>query len=77
MAKHSGVLQRGINTIVKCGECGVRFQSHRSPDGASRFREKESILCADCWDQAGIFNEHQDGTHKDSPDPKCNACKGI
>jgi len=32
-------------------------------------------LCASCYEEAGLENEHQDGYHSDNPDPKCPMCR--
>ena len=50
---------------IECGECGkVKLASEF--DGNS--------VCASCFDEAGIENEHSDGYHDEAPEPQCVQC---
>lgn len=35
---------------------------------------KDSTMCRDCFDQAGLENEHADGAHEDAPVQGCPDC---
>jgi hypothetical protein len=52
----------------KCECCGK--ETRETGDGESSVN-----LCAKCYYEAGIENEHLDGEHKIKPHPDCPLCK--
>jgi len=54
--------------IYECSDCG---KSTRETGGC----ESGVGLCLDCYDAAGLENEHSDGYHDDKPHPDCPECK--
>lgn len=54
------------NARVKCRGCDQRF---RAID-----LDMSTRMCEECFDAAGLENEHNDGHHDDNPDPGCPWC---
>ena len=50
---------------IECGGCAGRFP-------APAF--EGNSVCASCFDEAGIENEHSDGYHDEAPEPQCVQC---
>jgi len=50
-----------------CADCGRRFAD-------AAHRDSNSSLCPDCYDLAGILNEHADGGHRELPATDCPDC---
>ena len=63
-----GKLSRGSlgNKMVKCRGCGKLTHSNIDNTGLE--------LCRKCYEQVNLENEHNDGYHKDLPDPECELC---
>lgn len=51
-----------------CRCCGKRTRS------TGRGDNEHQLVCAACYDLAGIENEHADGYHKDEPASDCPLC---
>ena len=68
MATVRNRFQRGSGCYV-CVSCGKKTRS------TGRGDNEYVGLCAKCYDEAGIENEHLDGYHKGNPDPMCPMCK--
>jgi hypothetical protein len=63
----SGTFNRGRNAgTFTCTVCGTRRQLANM---------EATNVCTDCYDVAGIENEHQDGYHADQPAADCPMCK--
>jgi hypothetical protein len=61
--------QGGIKgTTYTCLECGKKTRE----TGDS---ESSVSLCAKCYEDAGLYNQHQDDHSKRGPDPDCKWCK--
>jgi len=58
--------QRGSG-VYECRCCGKRTRETGSGESGSG-------LCADCFNDAGLENEHSDGHHDDEPKPGCPQC---
>jgi hypothetical protein len=54
-------------TAKKCEVCG-KAKIDRKTQGA------DSTMCRDCFDAAGLENEHADGAHDDAPAYGCPDC---
>ena len=71
MAKRTGTFDRNQNPgTAVCAECGRRRQMANM--------EADGTVCIDCWEVAGLVNEHSDrGTHECFPEgihPDCPTC---
>lgn len=53
--------------VYTCEDCGKQTRE----TGAS---ESNVSLCVDCYENAGLENEHSDGGHSDKPHPSCKQC---
>ncbi len=61
----------------------ARFNGHNQPKIRCNVCHKLTTpnagggtdLCAKCYHEAGLENEHQDGEHKGAPNPECPMCK--
>lgn len=56
------------NTMTTCRVCGKR--THSSIDGATDIQ-----LCRECYEKAGLENEHSDGHHAGLPNKNCRECQ--
>lgn len=64
----TGTFNKGKNAgTATCVECGQRRQKANI--------DPSTGLCPDCYEQAGLENEHQDAMHEGQPDPKCKMCQ--
>lgn len=53
-----------------CDSCGFDKPAHQWD------RDSHGVnLCADCYTEAGLENEHQDGYHNDKSNPDCPMCR--
>jgi hypothetical protein len=52
---------------AKCADCGVKNVDKKT-------QGSDSTLCRDCFDAAGLENEHSDGFHTDAPVYGCPDC---
>jgi len=59
-----------------CQNCGIKVTRGNS----ARVQRKvilDAVLCASCFDLAGIENAHADGMHEGAPAPDCIECVGA
>lgn len=57
--------RRGLNNVISCRSCGKRT-TNDAGEGTG--------LCKDCYVEAGLENEHQDGMHEE-PVMTCPLCR--
>lgn len=63
----AGTFNRGGNNgTAVCAECGRRRQ---------RANMANEMCCVDCYEIAGLENEHYDGGHEDAIVTDCPMCK--
>lgn len=67
--KHNaGTFSRGANPGTGvCWSCGKRAQQ--------QILRQNCDMCRDCYYEAGLENEHNDGYHADEPNTDCALCK--
>jgi len=58
--------QRG-SALYTCRSCGKRTRE----TGSS---ESNNLLCAKCYEEGGLENEHEDGHHRETPADGCLLC---
>lgn len=63
-----GSLRKG-NKMFKCQDCG-KLTHDSTYTGLG-------TMCRDCYDDAGIENEHSDGHHDDVANPDCKDCNAL
>lgn len=66
-SKSNSRFRKGSGVYV-CLGCGKRTRE----TGSS---ESNVELCIDCYDDAGMENEHDDGHHDDNPHSDCRWCR--
>jgi hypothetical protein len=66
------IYQQARARTYMCKSCGIEKPIYQwDPDSHG------VDLCADCYTEAGLENEHQDGMHDDNRDPHCPMCKAV
>jgi len=56
--------------VYTCHECGKKTRE-------TGYSESSVGLCKDCYEDAGLYNMHQDDHSKDEPDVDCKWCKEM
>lgn len=51
-----------------CSDCGRKFAD-------STRRDSNESLCPDCFERAGLYNEHSDGMHDGAANEQCPECQ--
>lgn len=84
------MIRAAFATGLKCIECqkaltpGPTDTIEYRYDGSGHldvkdwsFEGLDCELCPDCFEQAGLENEHQDGGHAQAANPDCRECRSI